>query len=455
MKFEDIQKDALAEWEATGKKKSGVDPSMFKGQIRISLNNCGLIDPENINHYIAKGGYSGLDKALKMEQADVAQEIRKAGLRGRGGAGYPVSNKWAACLKEEGNEKYLICNAAEGDPGAYIARTLFESDPHSILEGILISAYASGASHGFIYINKEYSRAIAVIGKALEKMKGMGLLGDSILGSKFAFDLEIRESAGTFIEGEETALLNAMEGKRAMTSIRPPYPTQSGLYGKPTVISNVETLSHVSAILQKGADWYSGIGTEQSKGTKIFVLCGSVANPGLVEVPMGTTVRQLVYDIGGGVPGGKALKAVQIGGPLGGFLNEADLDLPLDFEHLKEAGHIMGSGSVLVLDESACAVDLAKNCLQYLENESCGKCTFCREGTLQFALILTDISEGRGKNDDIDVLMEFGEGMKEGAFCAFGRNAANPVLTTIKYFRGEYVEHIIGHKCPADVCKIA
>lgn len=454
MKFEKIQKDAIAEWEATGKKKSDIDPSKFKGQVRISLNNCGLIDPENINHYIAKGGYSGLNKALKMEPKDVIAEVKKAGLRGRGGAGYPAADKLAACLKQEGREKYIICNAAEGDPGVYIARTLFEGDPHSILEGMLIAAYASGATHGFIYVNNEYSQAIARIRTAVEKMRGLGLLGEKILGSKFRFDVEIRESSGTFIEAEETALLNSMEGKRAMTSIRPPYPAQSGLYGKPTVISNVETISHVSAIFQKGADWYAGIGTEKSKGTKIFVLSGNIKNPGLIEVPLGTTVRQLVYDFGGGVSDGKALKAVQIGGPLGGLLNEEDIDLPFDYEQLECAGHIMGSGSVFVVDESICAVDLAKNCLLYLENESCGKCVFCREGTLQFALILKDISEGKGRKDDIDILVEFGEGMKEGAFCEFGRNAANPVLSTIKYFREEYVEHIINHKCPAGVCKI-
>ncbi|MBN1627320.1 MAG: SLBB domain-containing protein, partial [Deltaproteobacteria bacterium] len=342
----------------------------------------------------------------------------------------------------------------EGDPSVYIARTLFECDPHSILEGMLISAYASGASHGLIFINNQYKKAIEVINTALQKMRELGLLGENIMGTKFKFDLEIRTSAGAHIEGEETALLNSIEGKRATTSIRPPYPTQSGLFGKPTVISNIETLSHVSAILQKGADWYAGIGTDRSKGTKIFVLGGSVAKPGLVEAPMGTTVRQLVYDLGGGVSNGKALKAVQVGGPLGGLVNEEDLDLSLDFETLKGAGHIMGSGGIFVLDGSVCAVDFAKNCLQYLEKESCGKCVFCREGTLQFALILKDISEGRGKKDDIEILLEFGEGMKEGAFCAFGRNAANPVLSAIKYFREEYVEHIADHKCPAGVCKI-
>jgi NADH:ubiquinone oxidoreductase subunit F (NADH-binding) len=453
MEFEKIQKDALAEWEATGKSKSDIDTSMIKGQVRICLKNCGLIDPENINHYIALGGYSGLARALKIEPEEVIKEIKKAGLRGRGGAGYPAADKWTTCLKQEGREKFLICNAAEGDPCVYIARTLFESDPHSILEGMLIAAYASGATYGFIYINN-YSKAILKIRTALEKMKDMGLLGDKILGSKFRFDIEIRESAGAFIAGEETALLNSMDGKRATTSIRPPYPAESGLNGKPTVINNVETLAHASAILQKGAEWYAGIGTEKSKGTKVFVLAGSVKNPGLVEVPLGTTVRQVVYEIGGGIPDGKAIKAVQVGGPTGGFLNEADLDLPLDYEHLREAGHIMGSGSIFVADESACAVALAKNCLLYLENESCGKCVFCREGTLQFALMLTDISEGLGRNEDPEVLVEFGEGMKEGAFCAFGRNAANPVLTTIKYFRDEYIEHIINHKCPAGVCKI-
>jgi len=455
MEFEKIQKDAIAEWEAGGNKKPDIDPSVLKGQVRISLNNCGLIDPENINHYVARGGYSGLARALKMEPEDVIKEIRKAGLRGRGGAGYPAADKWSACLKQEGREKFLICNAAEGDPSVYIARTLFESDPHSILEGMLIAAYASGAAHGFIYINNEYVQAVARIRTALEKMKGMDLLGEKILGSKFRFEIEIRESAGALISGEETALLNSMDGKRATTSIRPPYPEESGLNGKPTVINNVETLAHASAILQKGADWYAGIGTEKSKGTKVFVLAGHVKSPGLVEVPLGTTVRKLVYEIGGGIPDGKALKAVQVGGPTGGFLNEADLDLTLDYEHLREAGHIMGSGSIFAVDESVCAVDLAKNCLLYLENESCGKCVFCREGTLQFALILTDISEGLGRNEDLEVLVEFGEGMKEGAFCAFGRNAANPVLTTIKYFRDEYIEHITNHKCPAGVCKIS
>lgn len=427
----------------------------FKGQVRTSLRNCGLISPDNINHYIANGGYNGLARAIKMDPSDVIKEAEKAGLRGRGGAGFLSSEKWADCLKQEGRQKYFICNAAEGDPGVYIAKVLFESDPHSVLEGMLIGAYASGATNGFIYINHQYPQAIAKINNAIKQMKEKGLLGENILGSNFSFDIEIREGSGAFVAGEESALLNSLEGKRAMPSIRPPYPTQSGLHGKPTVINNVETLANVTSIFQKGADSYSSVGTEKSKGTKVFVLGGSVKNQGLVEVPMGTTVRQIVEDMGGGVAGGKGLKAVQVGGPTGGWLSGADLDLPLDYEHLKESGHIMGSGSIFVADETACAVDLAKNALLWIENESCGKCVFGREGTLQMALMLTDITEGMGKKEDVEVLEEFGEGMKEGAFCNFGRTAANPVLTTIKYFKDEYIEHIINHNCPAKVCKIS
>jgi NADH-quinone oxidoreductase subunit F len=427
----------------------------FKGQVRVVLRNCGLISPDNINHYIANGGYSGIAGALKMDPGDVSKEAEKSGIRGRGGAGYLSSDKWADCLKQESMQKYFICNAAEGDPGVYIARVLFESDPHPVLEGMLIGAYASGASNGIIYINYQYPQAIARIENAIKQMNEKGLLGKNILGSNFCFDITIREGSGAFVEGEESALLNSLEGKRAMPSIRPPYPTRSGLFGKPTVINNVETLANVTSVFQKGADSYASVGTEQSKGTKVFVLGGSVKNQGLVEVPMGTTVRQVVNDMGEGVAGGKGLKAVQVGGPTGGWLSGADLDLPLDYEHLKESGNIMGSGSIFVADENACAVDLAKNALLWIEKESCGKCVFGREGTLQLALMLNDITEGMGKKEDVEVLEEFGEGMKEGAFCNFGRTAANPVLTTIKYFKDEYVEHIINHNCPAKVCKIA
>jgi NADH-quinone oxidoreductase subunit F len=450
----DLALCTIGEGEIKGVKAYSELP-FIKGQVRTSLRNCGLISPGNINHYMANGGYSGLAKALKMDPVDVAKEAGKAGLRGRGGAGYMSAEKWADCLKQESRQKYFICNAAEGDPGVYIARVLFESDPHSVLEGMLIGAFASGATNGFIYINHQYPQAIARIENALKQMKEKGLLGENILGSNFSFDIEIREGSGAFVAGEESALLNSLEGKRAVPSIRPPYPTQSGLFGKPTVINNVETLSNVTSIFQKGADSYAAIGTEKSKGTKIFVLGGRVTNQGLVEVPMGTTVRQIVNDLGGGVAVGKDLKAVQVGGPTGGWLSGADLDQPLDYEHLKESGHIMGSGSIFVADESACAVDLAKNALLWIENESCGKCVFGREGTLQLALMLSDISEGMGKKEDVEVLEEFGEGMKEGAFCHFGRTAANPVLTTIKYFKDEYIEHIINHNCPAKVCKIA
>jgi len=384
----------------------------------------------------------------------VIKEAQKAGIKGRGGAGYSTAEKWASCLKQEDGQKYFICNAAEGDPGVYIAKVLFESDPHSVLEGMLIGAYASGASQGIIFINHQYPKAIVKIKNALSQLKEKGLLGNDILGANFSFDIEIREGSGAFVAGEESALLSSLEGKRAMPSIRPPYPTQSGLYGKPTVINNVETLANVASVFQKGADSYISVGTEKSSGTKVFVLGGSVTNQGLVEVPFGTTVRQIMNDIGGGVVGGKGLKAVQVGGPTGGWLAGDDLDLPLDYEHLKESGHILGSGSIYVADENTCAVDLAKNALLWIENESCGKCVFCREGTLQFSLMLTDITEGMGKKEDVEVLEEFGEGMKEGAFCNLGRTAANPVLTTIKYFKDEYIEHIINHNCPAKVCKI-
>jgi NADH-quinone oxidoreductase subunit F len=434
--------------------KNFTDIPFFKGQVRTSLRNCGFISPDSINHYLANGGYSGFAKALKMDPSDVIKKAEKAGIKGRGGAGYSTAEKWSSCLKQENGQKYFICNAAEGDPGVYLAKVLFESDPHSVLEGMLIGAYASGASHGIIYINHQYPRAIAKIKNALSQMNEKGFLGKNILDVNFNFDIEIREGSGAFVAGEESALLNSLEGKRAMPSIRPPYPTQSGLYGKPTVINNVETLANVTSVFLNGVDSYASVGTDKSKGTKVFVLGGDVNNQGLVEVPFGATVRQIVNDIGGGVAGGKGLKAVQVGGPTGGWLSDADLDLPLDFEHLKESGHILGSGSIFVADESACAVDLAKNALLWIENESCGKCVFCREGTLQFALMLTDISEGMGRKEDVEVLEEFGEGMKEGSFCNMGRTAANPVLTTIKYFKDEYIEHIINHNCPAKVCKI-
>jgi NADH-quinone oxidoreductase subunit F len=443
-----------AKGEEKGIKEKEAGSFRHRCEEAIALRNCGEIDPEDIGSYMGRGGYSGLKKAVTMTPEDVIKEIKAAGLKGRGGAGFSTAEKWAACLRQDSKRKYVICNAAEGDPEVYIAKVILEEDPHSVLEGLVIAGYACGASNGFIYINHGYVKAIERVRAGIKRMKEENLLGEKILGTGFCFDIEVFEGAGAFIAGEETALLNSMEGKRGSTSIRPPYPSESGLRGRPTAINNVETLSHAGAILEKGAAWYAGIGTKDSKGTKVFVVSGDVANPGLIEVPLGTSLRKVIEGIAGGVAGGKRLKAVQVGGPTGGFVTEAGLDLLLDYETLKAAGHIMGSGGLYVVDEGACAVDLARKRLSYLEGESCGKCVFCREGTLQFALMLTDISEGRGRAEDIEVLEEFGEGMKEGAFCAFGKTAANPVLTTIKAFKDEYVEHIGNHRCPAGVCKI-
>jgi len=425
---------------------------MFKLQVRIALRNCGYVDPGNINHYIANSGYSGLVRALEMTPEEVIEEVSQSGLRGRGGAGFPTGNKWRICHDAPGSEKYLICNADDGAPGAKIGRSLLEGDPHSVLEGMLIGAYAIGATQGYIYIPAEYTLAIARLKTALEQMEAYGLLGYNILGSNFNFHIEVKEGASAFICGEETALIRSLEGKRGMPYPRPPFPATSGLMGKPTIVNNVETWADVSAILPKGAEWYAGYGTEQSKGTKIFALDGKVMRTGLIEVPMGITLRQIVYDIGGGIPDGKELKAAQIGGPTGGFLPAGALDFPVDYEHLTDAGSIMGSGGVIVADSDTCMVDLAKKSLSFAQAESCGECVFCREGTTQMLEILTDITEGRGKPDDLDLLLELGEGAKLGSLCALGRTAPNPVLTTIQNFREEYEAHIKRKQCPAKVC---
>ncbi len=426
---------------------------MFKPQVRIALRNCGYIDPGNINHYIANGGYKGLARALKMPPEEVIGEISKSGLRGRGGAGFPTGTKWRFCHDAPSSEKYLICNADEGDPGAFMDRSLLEGDPHSVLEGMLIGAYAIGATHGYVYIRAEYPLAIARLKTALKQMEDYGLLGDNILGSNFSFHIDIKEGAGAFVCGEETAMIRSLEGKRGMPYPRPPFPATSGLWGKPTNINNVETWSNVSAILQKGAEWYTSYGTEQSKGTKTFALAGKVARTGLIEVPMGITLRQIVYDIGGGIPDGKDFKAVMTGGPSGGCLPASALELPVDYEHLTAAGSIMGSGGMIVADSDTCMVDLAKYFLSFTQAESCGECVLGREGTMQMLEILTDITEGRGKPEDIDLLLELSEAVKSGSLCALGGTAPNPVLTTIRYFREEYEAHINEKRCPAKVCK--
>ena len=429
------------------------DLPVLKPQVRISLRNCGNIDPENINHYIANGGYEGLAKALKMNSQEVIDEVKKSGLRGRGGAGFPTGIKWQFCHDAPGDIKYVICNADEGDPGAFMDRALLEGDPHAVLEGILIGAYAIGATEGYIYIRAEYPLAIQRLRIALEQMKECGLLGENIMGSGFNFHIKIKEGAGAFVCGEETALMASIEGSRGMPRSRPPFPAQSGLWEKPTNINNVETWSNISAILQRDAEWYASYGTEKSKGTKNFSLAGKVVRTGLVEVPMGITLREIVYDIGGGIPGGKRLKSVQTGGPSGGFIPANLIDLPVDYESLAQAGSIMGSGGMVVTDEDTCMVDMTKFFLTFTQAESCGKCIPCRWGTKQMLDILEDIANGRGRPDDIELLQELAESVKDNSLCGLGQTAPNPVLTSIRYFRDEYEEHIKRHHCSAAVCK--
>jgi NADH:ubiquinone oxidoreductase subunit F (NADH-binding)/NAD-dependent dihydropyrimidine dehydrogenase PreA subunit len=420
--------------------------------VRIALRNCGFIDPENINHYIARGGYSGLIKALGMKPEAVIEEVKKSGLRGRGGAGFPTGVKWGLCRKSPGTIKYVICNADEGDPGAFMNRSLLEGDPHAVLEGILIGAYAIGTGEGYIYIRAEYPLAIDRLKLALSQMADYGLVGDNILGSNFSFQLKIKQGAGAFVCGEETALMASIEGKRGMPRSRPPFPAQAGLWGKPTNINNVETWGSVSAILQKGADWYASYGSERSKGTKTFSLVGKIVRTGLIEVPMGIPLQEIIYGIGGGIPGGKRFKAVQTGGPSGGCLPASLLNLPVDYESLTQAGSIMGSGGMVVMDEDTCMVDIARYFLSFTQSESCGKCVPCRLGTKQMLDILQDITSGKGKLEDIDLLLKLGEQVKAGSLCGLGQTAPNPVLTTIRYFRDEYEAHVNEKRCPALVC---
>jgi len=430
------------------------DIPFFKAQKRIVLRNCGAIDPRNIHHYIARGGYESIARVLAgMSPEDVIEEVKKSGLRGRGGAGFPTGLKWQFAREAKGTPKYLVCNADEGDPGAFMDRAVLEGDPHSVLEGMLIAAFAIGASRGFIYVRAEYPIAVEHIGVALRQARELGLLGENILGLGFSFDIEIRQGAGAFVCGEETALIASIEGKRGCPRPRPPFPAQSGLWGKPTNINNVETLANIPIIIKNGADWYARTGTEQSKGTKIFALAGKVNNTGLVEVPIGTTIRQVVFDIGGGIARGRKFKAVQMGGPSGGCVPARYLDMPIDYETLKEVGAIMGSGGLIVLDEGTCMVDIARYFLQFTQNESCGKCPPCRIGTRRMLDILEKITEGRGQLSDIDELEELGNGIIEGSLCALGKTAPKPVLSTIRHFREEYEEHILHRHCRAAVCE--
>lgn len=429
------------------------DLPVLKPQVRLVLRNCGYIDSENINHYIAKGGYSGLVKALSMKQEDVIEEIKKSGLRGRGGAGFPTGLKWELCHKELSSEKYVICNADEGDPGAFMNRSLLEGDPHSVLEGILIGAYAIGADKGYIYCRAEYPLVLKKLRIAINQMKTCGLLGDCILDSNFNFHLKIKEGAGAFVCGEETALIASIEGRRGMPRPRPPFPSTFGLWGKPTNNNNVETWANVAIIMQNGWESLTKYGTETTKGTKTFSLVGKVKRTGLIEVPFGITIREIIYKIGGGILEGKKFKAVQTGGPSGGCLPSSFLDTPIDYESLTSAGSIMGSGGMIVMDEDTCMVDIAQYFLNFTQKESCGKCVLCREGTRQMFELLKTITKGEGKHEDINLLLELGEIVKEGSLCGLGQTAPNPLLTTIRYFRDEFIAHINEKRCPAKVCK--
>ncbi|OPX95245.1 MAG: NADP-reducing hydrogenase subunit HndC [Syntrophorhabdus sp. PtaB.Bin006] len=424
---------------------------MLKPQVRIVLRNCGLINPEDIDQYLAVDGYQGLMKALQMPPDDVIGVVRQAGLRGRGGAGFPTFKKWTVCRNAPGEQKYLICNADEGDPGAFMNRSLIESDPHAVLEGMLIAAYAIGASKGIIYIRAEYPLAIERLKTAIAQMREYGLLGTKILGSNFNFDIKIKEGAGAFVCGEETALIGSIEGKRGMPKSRPPFPAISGLHGCPTIINNVETMGTLPNILRNGAEWYTKYGKEGNRGTKTFSLVGKIRRPGLIEVQLGTPLREIIFDIGGGVQ--KTFKAIQTGGPSGGCLSEEFLDLPVDYESLASVGSIMGSGGLIVMDEDTCIVDVAKYFLDFTQKESCGKCVPCRVGTRHMVELLDKITHGEGTADDLLSLRNLGDTIKKGALCGLGQTAPNPVLTTLRYFRNEYLEHIKDQRCRAAVCK--
>jgi NADH-quinone oxidoreductase subunit F len=427
------------------------DQPMLKNQVRIVLKNCGFIDPENIHHYLAQDGYSGLGKALAISPDQVIEEITKSGLRGRGGAGFPTGKKWQICRKVSNDPKYLICNADEGDPGAFMNRSLLEGDPHTVLEGMLIAGYAIGASSGYIYIRAEYPLAIKRLKIAIKQMKEIGLLGDHILGSNFSFNLKIKEGAGAFVCGEETALIQSLEGKRGMPRTKPPFPATSGLFSKPTVINNVETLGTIPHILRHGSAWFKQFGVEGNFGTKTFSLVGKVRRTGLIEVPLGTPLKKIIHDIGGGPQ--KSFKAVQTGGPSGGCLPEELLDTPITYETLAAAGSIMGSGGLIVMDHDTCVVDVARYFLNFIQKESCGKCTSCRVGTRHMVEILERICNGRGEIADMKKLESLAKTVKSTSLCGLGQTAPNPVFTTLRYFRNEYVEHIVNKYCPALVCR--
>ncbi|MFQ6676083.1 MAG: NADH-ubiquinone oxidoreductase-F iron-sulfur binding region domain-containing protein [Fidelibacterota bacterium] len=426
----------------------------FKHQMLVALRNRGLTDPENIDEYIGRHGYEGAARALlEMTPEEIIEEVKRSQIRGRGGAGFPTGLKWEFCRNAPGDGKFLICNADEGDPGAFMDRSILEGDPHSVLEGMTIASRAIGASRGIIYVRDEYPLAMKRLEIAIRQAESYGLLGDNILGSDHTFRVGLVRGGGAFVCGEETALIASVQGMPGRPRPRPPFPAQRGLWNSPTVINNVETLANIPVILRRGGAWYAGIGTETSKGTKVFSLVGKVENTGLVEVPMGTPLRRIIFDIGGGVPNGKRFKAVQTGGPSGGCIPEELLDLPVDYEALTKAGSIMGSGGLIVMDESSCMVDVARYFLNFLMEESCGKCTPCREGILRMHEILTDITGGKGTPQHLELLEELAMVVKDASLCGLGTTAPNPVLTTLRYFRPEYESHVIDGKCPAGVCR--
>ena len=428
--------------------------TFYKKQERIALKNCGIIDPENIDEYIAFDGYKALEKVLfEMSQDDVINEITDSGLRGRGGAGFPTGKKWYFTKIAEGDQKYVVCNADEGDPGAFMDRSILEGDPHSVIEAMMIAGYAVGANKGYIYVRAEYPIAVHRFQTAINQAKEYGILGKNIFGTDFSFDLEIRLGAGAFVCGEETALLESIEGRSGRPRLKPPFPANCGLWQKPTLINNVETYANITKIILNGAKWYSSIGTEKSKGTKVFALGGNLVNVGLVEVPMGTTLREIVFDIGGGIPGGHKFKAAQTGGPSGGCIPAEHLDTPIDYESLSQIGSMMGSGGLIVMDDTKCMVNLAKFYLGFTVDESCGKCTPCRIGTKRMLEILEKVTEGNGETEDLEKLERLAKTIQKASVCGLGQTAPNPVLSTMKYFRDEYITHIRDKKCPAKECK--
>ncbi len=427
----------------------------FSRQVRIVLENSGNIDPNRIEDYLVAGGYQALTRALtEMTPPQIIEEVYKSGLRGRGGAGYPTGLKWSTVSKAPGSPKYVICNADEGDPGAFMDRSVLESDPHRVLEGMAIAAYAVGASQGYVYVRAEYPLAIERLQNAIKQARRLHFLGNDVCGTTFSFNIDVRLGAGAFVCGEETALIASVEGGRGNPKPRPPYPAEAGLWGCPTLINNVETFANIAPIVRNGGGWYASIGTEKSKGTKVFALAGRVQNTGLIEVPMGMTLREIVFEIGGGIPDGKRLKAVQTGGPSGGCIPEQFLDMPVDYESLNKLGSIMGSGGMIVMDETSCMVDVAKYFMEFCMSESCGKCVPCRVGTAQMYDLLNKITEGRASMDDLQMLEDLCDLVKNTSLCGLGQSAPNPILSTLRYFREEYIDHISHRTCPAGVCKI-